>query len=64
MEPQMLQLLAPGITMSGNPQNTRPFDSTAATISVSGGQTYSTSFQLDGIPDNVQSSAMAPSARP
>ena len=49
--PLMLEVLAAGVAFDGNPQNSRTFDTTAAQITVNGGQTYSTSFQLDGVPD-------------
>ena len=62
--PFMLEFLTAGIVFSGTSAfpNQRPFDSTAGVGSVNGSLTYSTTFQLDGVPDTVgRSSAYTPS---
>jgi len=51
--PFMLEFLTAGVVFNGTSTfpNQRPFDGSAAVGSVNGSLTYSTTFQLDGVPD-------------
>ena len=62
--PFMLEFLTAGIVFGGTSTfpNQRPFDGSAAVGSVNGSLTYSTAFQLDGVPDTWgRSPAFTPS---
>jgi hypothetical protein len=59
--PFTLEVLAPGLLVSGVNPNIRSFDSNTATVSVNGSTLNSLEYRLDGAPDNrIRLSAYTP----